>query len=145
MKKTFFIILTIILIVLILFYAKYINYKSDLSKIKLNNLDYEYYLNREVYANDVTTLINKAIDNNEKNNISKNENGFYIPNDTDSINIQITIIDLEKDKTYNMETFYNSGLENFYILYREIIFECTKIKYNKQGKVSYMLFVQKTT
>ena len=44
-----------------------------------------------------------------------------------------------------METFYNNEMETFTQLYELIKFECTKINYNKLGKVSYMLFEQKTT
>lgn len=145
MKKTFIIILTTLIIVMAILYAKYISYKSNLSEIKQNNQVYEYYLNKEVYANELATLINKAVDNNEKNKIPKDENGFYIEGQENSIKIQITTIDLDKDTTYNMESFYNSGLEKFYMLYREILFECTKIEYDSKGKVNYMLFVQRTT
>ena len=43
-----------------------------------------------------------------------------------------------------METLYDGGMLNFVDYYNSIYFECTKIEYNKLGKVSYLLFEQKT-
>ena len=103
------------------------------------------YLNKEVYGNEVATLINKAIDYNEKNKVLKDDNNIYIQNDYNSLKIQITTIDFDEDITYNMESFYNAGMQKFYALYNDILFECKKIEYNKEGRVSYMLFVQKTS
>ena len=122
MKKTLIIILCLIIIII---------------------SEYEIYLNKEIYGTELTTVINKAIDNNERNSVLKNEEGFYIENDINSILIDIKMLD--EDNTYKMETFYNNEMETFTQLYELIKFECTKINYNKSGKVSYMLFEQKTT
>ena len=145
MKKTIIILLAILIIlVLALFLKKYTEYKAVKNEIKQENLNYEFYLNKQVYCNDITSLINKAMDSNEKNKVKKDEKGFYIPNNENSVKIQITTIDLDENITYDMESFYYGGMETFYTLYNNIIFECSKIYYNKLGKVSYVLFVQKT-
>ena len=144
MKKNFFLIILIFIIIFAFFSAKYLEYKADVRQIKEDNLDFEFYLGKEVYGNEVSTLINRAVDYNEKNNVKKNENNVYIQNDMNSIEIEITTIDLEKEMTYNMESFYNAGMEKFYTLYNSILFECVKIDYNKTGRVSYMLFLQKS-
>ena len=143
MKKTLIFILCLIIIIISVFYIKYQKYKNEHSEIVKENLEYEMYLNKEVLGTDLTTVINRAIDNNERNSVLKNEEGFYIENDTNSILIDIKMLD--EDKTYKMETFYNNEMETFTQLYELIKFECTKINYNKSGKVSYMLFEQKTT
>ena len=143
MKKTLIFILCLIIIIISVFYIKYQKYKNEHSEIVKENLEYEMYLNKEVLGTDLTTVINRAIDNNERNSVLKNEEGFYIENDTNSILIDIKMLD--EDKTYKMETFYNNEMETFTQLYELIKFECTKIDYNKSGKVSYMLFEQKTT
>lgn len=143
MKKTLIFILCLIIIIISVFCIKYQKYKTEHSEIVKENLEYEMYLNKEVLGTDLTTVINRAIDNNERNSVLKNEEGFYIENDTNSILIDIKMLD--EDKTYKMETFYNNEMETFTQLYELIKFECTKINYNKSGKVSYMLFEQKTT
>lgn len=143
MKKSVIVILTIVIIVISIVYVKYINYRQEQNKIKENNLEYEAYLNSQILGTELTTFINKAIDNNEKNNVPKDNQGFYIENDTNSIKIEIKITD--NDTTYQMETLYGGGMITFVKYYNSIYFECTKIDYNSTGKVSYMLFEQKTT
>lgn len=144
MKKILFFIFTFVILTVIFVYSKYENFKYENFKIKKNNLDYEVYLNKQVYGNEITTLINKAVDNNEKNEVKKDEKGFYIQDEENSIKIQIKIIDLEKDMVYDMESFYNNNMDMFTKLYSSILFECTKINYNKFGKVNYILFEQKS-
>lgn len=145
MKKIIIFIMLIVIIVVSIFSTKYISYKINLDKIKENNLEFEYYLNKQVNGNDIVTLINKAVNSNEKNKVAKNEKGLYIQNNINSIKIQVTTIDLGEEITYDMESFYNNGMAKFNTLYSSIMFECTKIEYNSLGKVNYMLFVQRTT
>ena len=142
MKKTIILIICVIIIVLSMFGIKYLDYKEQKSIIKKENFEYEVYLNKEVSGRDLTTAINRAVNNNEKNNISKDENGLYIQNDSDSIKIEIVILDTET--TYQMETLYNGGMVNFIQYYGDIFFECTKIEYNSKGRVGHMIFEQKT-
>ena len=69
--------------------------------------------------------------------------GKYIDNKSNSINIDVKIID--NDKIYTMETLYNGGMENFIQYYNQIKFKCTIIEYHKDtNKVKYMLFEQIT-
>ena len=142
MKKTIIFILCVVIVILSIFGTKYINYREQQSKIKKENLEYETYLNKEVSGRDLTTAINRAVDNNEKNKVSKDENGFYIANDSNSIEIEIKISD--NDTTYKMETLYNGGMVTFIQYYGDISFNCTKIEYNKQGRVCYIEFEQKS-
>ena len=146
MKKNNILILAIIIVIIIavvsIIYVKYKNYKAQQNKIKENNLEYETYLNKEILGTELTTFINKAVDNNEKNKVPKDEQGNYIPNDTSSIKIEIKITD--NDTLYQMETLYGGGMATFVAYYNDIHFECTKIGYNSLGKVNYMLFEQKT-
>lgn len=143
MKKTIIFILCVVIIIISIFWTKYINYKSEQSLIKKDNLEYETYLNKEITGRELTTTINRAIDSNEKNSIPKDEQGFYIENDINSIKIEIKIID--NDTTYQMETLYNGGMVTFIQYYNEIYFECTNIDYNSKGRVNHIVFEQKTT
>lgn len=111
MKKIVIVIVCIIVVILAIFYAKYLDYKQIKAEIKEYNLEYEEYLNRQVDGRELTTLINKAVDNNEKNSVAKDENGFYIENPTNSVQIDIQMTDT--DTIFKMETIYNGGMEKF--------------------------------
>ena len=119
------------------------NYKSEYRITKKANLEFEKYLNEEVYGTDLATIINRAIDNNEKNEVQKNNKAIYINNDTNSINIEIKMLD--NDTIYQMENIYNKGIQNFVNYYGNIKFKCLDIKYHSStNKVKYMLFEQIT-
>ena len=121
----------------------YLNYKADYNMSKKANMEFERYLNKEVYGVDLSTIINRAIDNNQRNEVERNNKGIYLNNDTNSINIEIKIID--SDSIYQMETIYNGGIQNFINYYSNIKFKCVEINYHSStNKVKYMLFEQIT-
>ena len=103
---------------------------------------YEAYLNSNIYGTDVVTLINKAISNNDANNVTKDEKGFYINNGSNSIQIDLVMItDEEKEETttYKMETIYKVGVTEFIKNFNTTNFKCTKVEYHKQtGKIAYI-------
>ena len=139
--KKFTIFLAITVIIICGIYGIYINYKAIYNTSKKSNYEYQKYLNKEVYGSDLMTVINKAIDNNEFNNVEKNNKGYYNDNNQNSINIEIKMLD--NDYTYKMETIYNGGIQNFLKYYSGIKFKCTNIKYHENtNKVKYMLFEQ---
>lgn len=142
MKKTIAIFLIFIIIIICIFTGKYMEYKNEQNRIKEQNLEFETYLNKPILGTELTTFINRAVDNNEKYKVQKDDQGFYIEDDINSIKIEIYIID--NDTLYQMETLYNGGMINFANLYNSIYFECKKIDYNKLGKVKYMFFKQET-
>ena len=121
---------------------KYLDYREERNSVKKSNLEYEMYLNKEITGRELTSVVNKAVNNNEKNKVAKNENKIYEKNDETSISIDILMSDNET--TYKMETIYNGGMVTFIQYYGDILFECTKIEYNSKGKVCYMVFEQKT-
>ncbi len=142
MKKTIIFIICVVIIILSAFYMKYLDYREERNSVKKSNLEYEMYLNKEITGRELTSVVNKAVNNNEKNKVAKNENKIYEKNDETSISIDILMSDNET--TYKMETIYNGGMVTFIQYYGDILFECTKIKYNSKGKVCYMVFEQKT-
>lgn len=141
MKKTLIYIICIVLIILSVIGTKYLNFKEQKSLIQKYNLEYEVYLNQDVTGRELTTAINRAVNSNEKNSVQKDEKGFYIDDDNNSVKIEIKILD--NDTTYQMETLYNGGMENFIQYYGDINFNCSKIDYNSKGKVSHIIFEQK--
>ena len=142
MKKIFIFFVIVIVIVCGISYL-YLNYKAELNMTKKANLEFEKYLNEDVYGTDLATIINRAVDNNEKNKVSKNNKAIYLENGTNSISIEIKMID--NDTIYQMETIYNKGIQNFINYYGNIKFKCVEIKYHTStSKAKYMLFEQIT-
>ena len=143
MKKiAIFFIITILIVCAI--FAMYISYKANYNMSKKSNLAFEKYLNEEVYGTDLATVINRAVDRNEKNEVTKNNKGIYQNNDENSINIEIKMLD--DDSVYKMEKFYNDGIQNFINYYGNIKFKCVDIKYHSStNQVKYMLFEQITS
>ena len=142
MKKMIIFFVIVIIIVCIIF-GLYINYKANYNRTKKQNLEFEKYLNEEIYGTDLTTVINRAIDNNEKNKVEKSQKGIYKNNNETSINIEIKMLD--DDSTYKMETIYNGGIQNFVEYYSNIKFKCMKVEYhNTTNRVKYMFFEQIT-
>lgn len=121
----------------------YLNYKVNYNEAKKANLEFDRYLNEEVYGVDLATIINRAIDNNQKNEVEKNNKGIYLNNDTNSISIEIKMTD--NNSIYQMETIYNGGIQNFINYYSNIKFKCVNVKYHEStNKVKYLLFEQIT-
>ena len=139
--KKIVIFCTIVLIIIAIVWFNYINYKSNYNSVLRENLEYEELYQKEIYGTHLTTVINKVINSNEKNNVEINKQGKYINNDINSINIDIKMLDT--NLTYPMETLYYGGMEEFVGFYSNIQFKCTKIDYHKStGKVKYLQFEQ---
>ena len=142
MKKIAIFFFIIIVIVAGVSYV-YMNYKANYYEAKKANNQFESYYNQEFYGADVVTLINKAYDNNLTNQVEKDNKGKFIENNTNSIKIDVNMTDT--DETYDMETLYMGGMDNFIKYYNNIMFKCTKIDYHSSnGKIKYMLIEQIT-
>ena len=142
MKKFVIFLIIVIIIVCIISYM-YLNSIATKNITISENKSYESYINREIFGSTLASVINKAVSDNQKNNVEKDSKGFYKGNDENSIKIQVKITD--NDTLYDMETFYNGGMENFIKYYNQIKFKCTDIEYHKStNKLKYMLFEQIT-
>jgi len=139
--KKMLIFLAIIAIIIVISIVKFSSYNTERNLLMKENAEFEKYTDKEIDGLDIATIINKAVDKNIKNEIEKDENGIFIQNDTNSIQIEIYMKDNET--TYKIEQFYNAGTEQFAQYYRNINFKCSKIEYHKStGKVKYILFEQ---
>ena len=144
MKKAIFTLFTIIIIIVTIIFVNYYSYKSEYISITKENEELEQYKDKEIYGIELGTLINRVIDKNEKNKVEKDNKNFFIHNEENSIKIEIYMADSEQ--TYKMETFYNSGMEQFIQYYGNIKFKCSKIEYHEKTKrVKYLLFEQSLT
>ncbi len=141
--KKIIVLLSFTLIIIAIMSFNYMNYKKQYNEVKQYNLEFEKNYQKEIYGIDLTTIINKVINNNKKNNVELTEDKRFINNNTNSINIDVKMIDVETNQVYPMEVFYNGGMERFVQNYSNILFKCTKIEYHKKtGRVSYLYFEQ---
>lgn len=144
MKKAIFTLFTIIIIIVTIICVNYYSYEAEYRKIAKENEEYEQYKDKELYGIELGTFINRVIDKNEKNKVQKDDQNFFINNEENSIEIEIYMVDSEL--TYKMETFYNSGMEQFIQYYGNVKFKCSKIEYHeKTKKIKYLLFEQLVT
>ena len=85
MKKSLILLTTLILIIIIVVVVKINDIQKHKQEILKYNEEFEYYCNKQILGTDITTLINKAISSNEANLVEKDEKGFYIDNNQNSI------------------------------------------------------------
>lgn len=139
MKKIIICILSVFLVVIcIVSYSAY-QKNENTAQIGIDNKTYESYYNKEVLGTDIISIINKAIDSNEKNDIKMGKDGNYIEDEKNSIRIEIKFKEL--DKVITMERINNVGIEKFWSNYGALSFKCTKIEYHgKNNRVKYMYF-----
>lgn len=142
--KKILIVTLIILIVLSIIVVSFVSSQyTNLSKTKKVNQEYEFYLDKQLLGTDVTTVINKATNWNEKNQIEKDNNGFFIQNDTNSIKVEVNIWNEDELKTYQMETIQKVGINGFIDNFNLIDFICSKIEYHSKTRmVSKIVFEQ---
>lgn len=137
MKKNILIISTIFFVIMCALFIFLRNIQAEERALKKENSQYEVYLNQQIYGTDLASLINKIVNHNEKNNVQKNKNGYYIE-DENSINLQVNMKTVEK--TYKMEQFYNNDITMFVKNFNQIEFKCIDIKYKANGKINSLTF-----
>ena len=128
MKKYAILIFIVIIIVAGISYM-YLKYKANYNQAKVENSQYQSYYQKDIYGSDLATIINKSIDNNKLNNVEKDENGKYINNNKNSI--QVDIYFLDDEKTHSMEDFFDNGIDKFITYYSQIKFKCNKIEHHQ--------------
>lgn len=134
MKKIIIIFSIIIITLLLIISVSLVENNKNINKISKFNKEYEEFYEKNVYGTDVISLINKITNENLKNEIQKDEKGYFIDNDTNSIRIEIKLLYEGKLTTYKMETLTNVGLEGFVQSFNLTKFKCTSIKYHESTK-----------
>ena len=89
MKKIVIFIICVIIILTVFAYIYY-NYKWKKNDIDANNMIYKMAYEKELNGNNLATIINKALDTNEKNKVEKDDKGLYIENNENSIKNRIS-------------------------------------------------------
>ena len=143
MKKFIVLIIILISILAIISYI-YVDYKITYNQAMEVNRKFERYENKEIEGTELATILNLAVDTNSKNNIQKDNDGKYIYDGKNSIEIEINITD--NNTIYDMETIYDGQIERFVQNYGNIKFICRDVQYHKStNKIKYMLFEQMTS
>lgn len=139
MKKGFIVIALFCLISLLVILYNYNNLNSKQKEIISFNNKYLEFNKDEVKGLDITTVMNRAINDNEKNNIQRNENEEFIENEENSIKIFLKMkID---GKTYSMEAFEKRGMDEFAQYFGGVVFKCIDVTYHKNsGRIATMTF-----
>ena len=139
MKKTVLLVLAILLFITFTILGLILSRNIEIQEVKKQNSEFEYYLDKEIYGTEVASIINKAINQNEINQVQKNENGYYINNGKNSIEVEVKMTTIEA--TYRMEVFYDNGIESFVKNFNFIKFKCKNIEYHKEtGLISKIVF-----
>lgn len=139
MKKSLTTIVILFTIIVAIITYLFINFIKIQNNTNLVNKEFEDKCETSIVGSTLMTLINKAIDLNEKNDVEKDKKGTYLSNDTNSIKIEVKF--LESDKVFVMEAISNLGSEEFVKNYNSRTFKCINKEYhNLTGQIKYMYF-----
>lgn len=139
MKKVVILMIAILLIAVGVVGLNYKDYEIKKIDNNLFNSTYEEYNKKNLNGLDITTIMNKAISNNEKYKIPKDENNIYILDDEYSVIIYVRMV--KDEQAYRMERFMKVGINDFIRYFGEIGFKCTELTYHeKSGRVASMTF-----
>lgn len=132
MKKTIIVLFCIFLAIIISLYAYYLNSQNILNSVKKFNYQFEQYFDKEFFGAEVATILNKAIDNNDRYEIPKTDKGKYIEDNAYCLKILIKFKDV--DDFFEMESINSKGIENFVKNFNMSTFKITDYKYNEKTK-----------
>lgn len=140
MKKRLLVILGIFIIILLFIVYLLYNYKRDVIQAQNFNRQYEVYYDKTILGTDLATVLNKAMDYNQKNDIAKDEQERYYMETEKSIVIEIKFS--ESEKTFRMEDILLRDIENFINFYGAVSFKCIKIEYHEENKQVKSLYFE---
>ena len=138
MKKNIIVFITVLILILSIIYVNINIVQKKKLEVDAFNKGFTSYNKSNLMGVEVITLINKAISNNEKYGVKRDENGFYIDDEN-----KIEIIVIFNEKSYQMERIDAVGIESFIEYFGSVNFECTSVKYHESGKISEMTFLAK--
>jgi len=142
MKKTIVVLICIFVAIIISLYAYYQSSQQGLEQVKKFNHQFEQYFEKEIYGSDVATIINKAIDNNVKYEISKSAKNKYIEDNAYCLKVIIKFKDV--DTLYEMESIDKAGIEGFIKNFGNSTFEIKDYEYNEYTKRIGKIIIEET-
>ena len=150
MKKGIIAILLIVAILVVIISMQIKQNAQNRQDVLSFNREYEKYQDKDLYGIDIVTVINKAVDNNAKNEIEKDANARYINDGEKSIQVELNLIagvdakTGEKETvTHPMERLIEVDLNGFIKNFNLTIFRVKEIEYHeKTGRISKIIFEQ---
>lgn len=134
MRKSLLILISILIIIVSIAIVINNNTQNNEKQLIQFNNKFSEYLENSFLGTDVATLIGKAVDNNEKNNILKNDKGLYILDNEYSIKVYVKFLD--NDTLYDMEKIDDVGISQFVSNFNTSKFECIKVNYHNNKRIS---------
>ena len=142
MKKSTLTVIILMLIVLGLAIYFAINSRIASNVASEENRYYQQLLEKEITGTELSSVINKVIDSNKKNELSLDDKKLYIENDSNSIVIEINFKYEDGIKTIRGEKIFNGEVRNFISYYGTIKFKCTKIEYHDSTKKVKRIYIE---
>lgn len=147
MKKVILLIIILLISVLTALTITVVKIReNDIASNKNTDFNsfFEKYKDKTLYGTEVLTIINKAIDINEKNKYIANIQETEKP---ENVSVEIIFIYTDKDgnileKKSKMEDVEKAGLSNFIANFSLTEFKCEKIEYNTQDRVKNVILKQ---
>ena len=130
MKKSLITILIVFILIVVSFFGVMINYRNSQRQALNFNRDYEQYKDKTLLGADIATLINKAMDSNNRNNVQKDKKNYYINNGSNSVRI-FTQLQTGGDY-YPMEKIFEHDVSQFVKNFNLQDYKCSKIIYHKR-------------
>jgi uncharacterized protein YxeA len=140
MKKVIIFLILVLIVIASIFFGWYNNNVQALNEINKFNLEYENKTEGNITGVDLTTLLNKSIDNNERYSVERNSDGTFEDDGKYSIKIYVQLV---ADESYfPMEALEQSekGINGFTSAYGAAIFKCQKKEYHTNGRISELYF-----
>lgn len=145
MRKTLYLILIPVIIIVSIIFANYIEYTKNKTEIINLNKEFIAYENKNLQINTVVTLMNKAIQKNKENKVKQAESRKFEQNDTNSIKLYLEI--KSRNSVIPMEELLLNdkiGIEKVEYAFSDLIFEISNIEYHKKtGQVKKIIFTAK--
>ena len=142
MKKSTLTVIILMLIVLGLAIYFVINSRISSNLASEENRYYQQLLDREITGTELSSVINKVIDSNRKNELSLDENNLYIANDENSIVLEIIFKYSDSLRMIRGEKIFNGEITNFISHYGNIKFKCKKIDYHESTKKVKRIYIE---
>jgi Na+-translocating ferredoxin:NAD+ oxidoreductase RnfG subunit len=142
MKRSTLTVVVLMLIVLGLAIYFAINSRMVSNTASEENRYYQQLLNKEITGTELSSVINKVIDSNKKNEISLDDKKLYIENDSNSIVAEISFKYEDGVKKIRGERIFNGEIQNFISYYGTIKFKCTKIEYHDSTKKVKRIYIE---
>ena len=126
MKKAIIGIILATVVIVAIFGTWYNKNMQELKDIKNFNDGFKEYIDKDIIGTELTTVLNKALENNNKNKIEKNSDGTYKTNNENSIEI---LVKLSKEGNfYPMDAFEKVGMKEFTSNFGRLTFKSTKVE-----------------